>query len=368
MARRLLYPPARHPGRQRSARAQDLCRGFLQGRAAAATRTVPGRSRRYSAQAFGTGGAARCRQGQFRSLRPAGRSGRVRRGSVQRHFAIVAMRLFCADQAGRRFVRIHLLGAATFASKALGRRLCDYRRFRCCGGMPAGRAGLQSATADRCADSSGRPQRRMVAQAGSVTGLIPRRLRKRLDTLRREQPDCWISAMQRNLLILRASPDWNTFDIELSRGFLRSLHLPEDLVIEFAALWEKHFKVDYRSVRAQLKALALQTYDEVRQASLLRHEEWDDGQPGGRVAFVDDDDWMSPSLFESLPSPTSGEDGVRWGSLRVGRIFAPNGHAEPPVQRRPLDRIVYTNNYAVTARALRRLGRAAVFEHDAEIG
>jgi hypothetical protein len=172
--------------------------------------------------------------------------------------------------------------------------------------------------------------------------------------------------MQRNLLILRASPDWNTFDIERTRIFLKSLHLPEDLVIEFAALWEKHFKVDYRNVRAQLKTLALQTYREVRQASLLRHEEWDgDGQPDGRVAFVDDDDWMSQSLFESLPATTSGEDGVRWGSLRVGRIFAPNGYAGPPIQRRPLDRIVYTNNYAVTARALRQLGRAALFEHDA---
>ena len=74
--------------------------------------------------------------------------------------------------------------------------------------------------------------------------------------------------MQRNLLILRASPDWNTFDLERSRGFLKSLHLPEDLVIAFAALWDKHFKVDYRSVRAQLKTLALQTYDDVRQASL----------------------------------------------------------------------------------------------------
>jgi hypothetical protein len=172
--------------------------------------------------------------------------------------------------------------------------------------------------------------------------------------------------MQKNLLILRASPDWNTFDIELSRGFLRSLRLPEDLVIAFAALWNKHFKMDYCSVRAQLKTLALQTYDEVRQASLLRHGEWDGkGQPGGRVAFVDDDDWMSPSLFESLPATTSGEDGVRWGSLRVGRIFAPNGHAGPPIQRRPLDRIVYTNNYAVTAPALARLGPAAFFAHDA---
>jgi hypothetical protein len=172
--------------------------------------------------------------------------------------------------------------------------------------------------------------------------------------------------MQRNLLILRASPDWNSFDMECSRGFLKSLHLPEDLVIEFAALWEKHFKVDYRSVRAQLKTLALQTYGEVRQASLLRHKEWDGkGQPGGRVAFVDDDDWMSPSLFESLPATAAGEDGVRWGSLRVGRIFGPNGYAEPPIQRRSLDRIVYTNNYAVTAPALARLGSAAFFAHDA---
>jgi hypothetical protein len=172
--------------------------------------------------------------------------------------------------------------------------------------------------------------------------------------------------MRKNLLILRASPDWNTFDIECSRGFLRSLCLPEDLVVEFAALWDKHFKVDYRGVRAQLKTLALQTYDEVRQASLLRCEEWDDtGQPDGRVAFVDDDDWMSPSLFESLPATTPGEDGVRWGSLRLGRIFAPNGYAEPPIQRRALDRIVYTNNYAVTARALARFGRAAFFAHDA---
>ena len=172
--------------------------------------------------------------------------------------------------------------------------------------------------------------------------------------------------MQKNLLILRASPDWDTFDLERSRGFLKSLRLPEDLVIAFAALWEKHFKADYRSVRAQLKTLALQTYDEVRQASLLRYEEWDgNGPPGGRVAFVDDDDWMSPSLFECLPAMTSTEDGARWGSLRVGRVFAPNGYAEPPIQRRPLDRIVYTNNYAVTAHALSRLGRAALFEHDA---
>jgi hypothetical protein len=154
------------------------------------------------------------------------------------------------------------------------------------------------------------------------------------------------------------------YNIESSRDFLRARNLPEELVIEFAALWNVHFKVDYRSVRAQLKALALRTYKEVRGAVFLRHEEWDgSGDPEGLVAFVDDDDWMSPGLFESLPARTSGEEGVLWGGLRLGRVFAANGYSQPIIQRRPLDHIVYTNNYAVTPRALHRLGNAALFEH-----
>src|SRR5579863_1336114 len=86
-------------------------------------------------------------------------------------------------------------------------------------------------------------------------------------------------SMQKNLLILRASPDWTTFDLERSRDFLKALRLPEDLVIEFAALWDRHFKVNYRGVRAQLKAIALETYDAVRQASLVRHQDWDGSGP-----------------------------------------------------------------------------------------
>jgi hypothetical protein len=172
--------------------------------------------------------------------------------------------------------------------------------------------------------------------------------------------------MQRNLLILRASPDWLNFDMAGTRDFLRPFALPENLIIEFAALWNSHFKIDYRTLRAQLKALALQTYSEVRQAALLRHEEWDgEVQQAGWVAFVDDDDWMSPELFEALPPPSADQDGARWGSLRVGRSFTANGYAEPVVQARALDLVVYTNNYAVTGRALRRFGRSAVFEHDA---
>jgi hypothetical protein len=169
-----------------------------------------------------------------------------------------------------------------------------------------------------------------------------------------------------NLLILRASPDWLNFDIDQTRGFLRSFKLPENLIIDFAKLWDRHFRIDYCGLRAELKALALETYDAVRQAELLCHEEWNGkAREEGWVAFVDDDDWMSPGLFESLPEPGHDQDGIRWGSLRLGRLFAENGDGEPIVQRRPLDRVVYTNNYAVSGKALRRFGREALFEHDA---
>jgi hypothetical protein len=175
-----------------------------------------------------------------------------------------------------------------------------------------------------------------------------------------------VTTMAENLLILRGSPDWATFDVESSRAFLRRLRLPDHLIVDFATLWDRHFKVDYCDVRMQLKALALQTYRGVRRASLLRHEDWDgNAPPGGWVAFVDDDDWMAPGLFETLPAPSAAADGVRWGSLRLGRAFGLEGYAVPIIQERALDRVVYTNNYAVGARALGRVGRVALFEHDA---
>jgi hypothetical protein len=36
--------------------------------------------------------------------------------------------------------------------------------------------------------------------------------------------------MQKNLLILRASPDWLDFEMARTRDFLRSLALPENLI------------------------------------------------------------------------------------------------------------------------------------------
>ena len=105
-------------------------------------------------------------------------------------------------------------------------------------------------------------------------------------------------------------------------------------------------------------------WHDVRGALLICHEEWDASRAcEGRVAFVDDDDWMSPGLFESLPAMTATEDGVRWESLRFGKVFSENRHSGAVIYQRPLDHVVYTNNYAVTPRALHRFGKTALFEH-----
>jgi len=171
--------------------------------------------------------------------------------------------------------------------------------------------------------------------------------------------------MEKNRLVMRASPDWLNFDIEKTRPFLASFRLPETLIIDFDALWRRHFRDDYRTIRARLKALAVQTYNDVRQASFVHHADWHPDEPlDGWISFLDDDDWMSPALFESLPAPQPRDDGALWGSLRLGRVFAANGYAESLFQFRALDRTVYTNNYAVTAPALQRLGWKSLFEHD----
>ncbi len=111
----------------------------------------------------------------------------------------------------------------------------------------------------------------------------------------------------------------------------------------------------------------MNTNKNIRQCTLLDHHNWDESLIAATnwVAFVDDDDWMSPGLFESLPSPDLNEDGVKWGSLRLGRVFSPNGYDHPIIQRRPLNHVVYTNNYAVTGHALNRIGRLGLFDHGA---
>jgi hypothetical protein len=168
-----------------------------------------------------------------------------------------------------------------------------------------------------------------------------------------------------NLYIaLRASPHWRSFDIEETRPFLRRVGLPDTLLVDFVAVWDATFTLDYRSLRAAFKDLSLASYDAVSGAERIDGAALRGLALGAedRVVFVYDDDWLAPDLLARLPAP-AGEDGLRWGSLRVGLAFDATVPNIGFCDARPLSPIVYTNNYAVTGAELAKAGLDAVFEH-----
>ena len=169
-----------------------------------------------------------------------------------------------------------------------------------------------------------------------------------------------------NLIVIRHKPDWLNFDLEDSRAFLRAVGIAEDLVIEFARLWDRNFKIEYRQIRAAMQLIALSTLNKVVNASVNTASIFREmPQSVERIAFVDDDDWFSLQTFSALPPFKDGEDGVRWGNLRLGRSFCSSPSTSSFLEHRPLDNVVYTNNYAISHSSIDRFGLGCFYEHTA---
>jgi hypothetical protein len=137
-------------------------------------------------------------------------------------------------------------------------------------------------------------------------------------------------------------------------------------LIEF---WNLSLSLTYQDFRDRLQQVSLSNYRSVDNSLCLSAREFrgltldaDD-----LVVFVDDDDWLAPDLFGRLRSSLDNSDGAKWGSVRIGVDFGspPGVHPEDVFLLRPVDRLIYTNNYAITGRALHRLGDDALFEHGA---
>ncbi len=174
--------------------------------------------------------------------------------------------------------------------------------------------------------------------------------------------------MADNYIVLRASPDWLTLDLDQTRGFCRRFGLPEDRIIKFADRWHETFAVvDFKAFRHDLKTIALTSIAKCNNSQLrtladvVARTKDDD-----LIAFLDDDDWLAPNLFEILRSTETPDSGLIWGSIYLGnlQIMSPTEDgAATGLVIRALDDVIYTNNYAITGRALRRLGPEAVLEH-----
>jgi len=170
-----------------------------------------------------------------------------------------------------------------------------------------------------------------------------------------------------NYVVLRASPDWLHFNLDDSRAFCRNIGLPEDLMIGFADMWQRTFGMDFRNFRHEMKQIALATVAACRDCELLTSFDLPmEPADNDLFVFMDDDDWIAPDLFEALRTFEMPLDGFLWGSLFLGKFLVdipriPLG--SPALVKRALHNIVTTNNYAVTGRALKRLGIQAICEH-----
>lgn len=173
--------------------------------------------------------------------------------------------------------------------------------------------------------------------------------------------------MPHNYVVLRNSPNWLSYTDQQSRDFCRRFALPENTIINFISLWDAALEVDYRHFRHVMKDTALANFRRVHDSTFLEHVDFRAiaPKPDDLVVFVDDDDWLAPDLFIRLREGVDSYDGAKWGSIRVGPVFShsPETQAHGVFYARPIDQILYTNNYAVTGRSLMSLGMEQLFEH-----
>ncbi len=174
--------------------------------------------------------------------------------------------------------------------------------------------------------------------------------------------------MRKNHIVLRASPDWLSFDIRQTRPFCESLGFDGEMIINFARFWDERMAIPFLSYRHLMKGVALESIRACRNAEFVRFTELDCAtmEDDDVYYFTDDDDWVSPDLFENMDLGVSGGFQL-WGSIYVGRMYTDTPQAltsDPVVYERPFcDTTVYTNNYALTGRTIKSLGVAAVLEH-----
>lgn len=174
--------------------------------------------------------------------------------------------------------------------------------------------------------------------------------------------------MGRNYVVLRRSPDWARFDIEDTRAFLASLGLDEGLIVRFAERWDADLALSFLGYRQAMKDLSLAGAHGVRSAEVVSHTDLADMSfaDDDLLFFTDDDDWTHPDLFAPLRASGDAADGWLWRSIFVGKLLSDTRREKSGgaiVQERPASDIVYTNNYAVTGAAWKRLGPEHLLEH-----
>ncbi len=148
-------------------------------------------------------------------------------------------------------------------------------------------------------------------------------------------------------VILRQSPDWKTITEEqfLSQcgKFCNFAKLPFNLLRNSHQVWSDTFNKSYFEVRQELKEIASKSLSRIQNAEIVHLVDIteEDIEENSFYAFIDDDDWFSPDLGDTLKSSLCGKnpDLITWDIS----VYDPGGPPSKDFFATP-----GTNNYAIS--------------------
>ena len=164
------------------------------------------------------------------------------------------------------------------------------------------------------------------------------------------------------LVVQRQTVDWRTISLEAFREqsivFCRLWSKPEDYVWRLRELWDDTFAMTYLQTRAALKAQSERQIAGIERVQFVPYQQYRNIPVCERpYLFVDDDDWVSPSITHELVSQLPERyTAVLWRAVNIG-----SPQQEDPMFVWGMNGRCMTNNYALNGQWLKESGRLAEF-------
>lgn len=160
----------------------------------------------------------------------------------------------------------------------------------------------------------------------------------------------------------RQTLDWASISLDefhqQSRLFCRLWSKPEEYVWQLRELWDATFRMTYLQTRAALKAQSERQIASIPRICFVPYQQYANiPQYDVPYLFVDDDDWVSPTIVqELLPALPAEYCAVLWRAVNIG-----SPQQETAMFVWGLNGRCMTNNYAMSGRWLRETGRLPEF-------
>lgn len=164
------------------------------------------------------------------------------------------------------------------------------------------------------------------------------------------------------VVVQRQTIDWASISLEefhqQSRAFCRLWSKPAEYVWQLRELWDATFSNTYLQTRAALKAQSERQVASIPGICFVPYQQYTNiPQYNVPYLFVDDDDWVSPTIVQELvPALPSDYAAILWRAVNIG-----SPQQETAMFVWGLNGRCMTNNYALNGRWLWETGRLSEF-------